>query len=301
MTKPQRLKPNDKVAIIATSSPCKEDILLKGLEVLKEMGLRPVVTESCTKTHDYLAADDNTRLNDLHSSFANKEIKGIFVARGGYGAGRLLPRINYEIIKQNPKVFVGFSDVTALHIVFNQLCNLITFHGPMPGANLHKAHPLTLSSLSQVLDKPHVAPAQVPKPTVLIPGNPTGILTGGNLSVIASTLGTPYEINTHNRILFLEDIAEKPYKVDRLFLQLKQTGKFKDAAGIVLGDFSPETTETLHTAINEIIMPENKPTICNFPCGHTSPTLTIPLGIKVSLHQLQKYGRFENLTEHTQF
>ena len=284
MTIPKRLHPGDKIAITAASSPVNEKKLRAGIKTLESLGLKIQVFDSCHKKHAYLAGTDDIRLKNLHTAFADKSIKGIFMARGGYGAGRILPHLNYSLIKKNPKVFVGFSDVTALHIVFNQICKLVTFHGPMPGANLNdEADTLTINSLKQMV----FAQWHVPQPTLatrtLVPGNATGILTGGNLSLIAASLGTPFEINTRGRILFMEEIDEAPYKIDRLFLQLKQAGKFRDAKGLILGDFSPETPETLDTAIRELIIPENKPTICNLPCGHTNPTITLPLGLVIRL------------------
>jgi len=321
MTIPQKLNPGDKVAITATSSPVNEAKLIAGIKILESMGLKPYTLDSCHKTHDYLAGTDSIRLKDLHTAFKDKHTKAVFAARGGYGAARLLPHIDYNLIKNNPKIFVGFSDVTALHIVFNQICKLVTFHGPMPGANLNEeTSPITLESLRQaifgrdgegdkgtVLLSRRIIETEEPSPCLHpclhcllnihdLPylsntqkhKNLTAPITGGNLSIVAASLGTPYEIKTRGRILFLEEIDEAPYRVDRLFLQLKQAKKFSDAEGIILGDFSPETTKTLETAINELILTESKPLICNFPCGHTSPTLTLPLGKMVSFESLQQ-------------
>ena len=299
---PRLLHPGDKIAITAASSPANEKKLRAGIRALESLGLKIQVFDSCHTQHAYLAGTDDIRLKNLHTAFADQSIKGIFMARGGYGAGRLLPYLDYGLIKNNPKVFVGFSDVTALHIVFNQICKMVTFHGPMPGANLNdEADALTIQSLKQMTFAQWLAPQTVPTARTLFPGNAAGILTGGNLSLIAASLGTPFEINTRGRILFMEEIEEEPYKVDRLFLQLKQAGKFRDAKGIILGDFSPETPETLNIAIQELIIPENKPTICDLPCGHTNPTLTLPLGVRVSLHPLQIHVHLQNSTGHTRF
>ena len=285
------LKPGDKVTITAVSSPCNQTKLDAGVKLLESLGLKVHVAESCRQTHPtapYLAATDRKRAADLHTAFADPYTKAIFAARGGYGAARILPLLDFELIKKNPKPFIGFSDATALHIALNQICNISTYHGPMPAANLSaEADALTLESLKYaVFGNPAKPPAMHFK--TLVPGEVTAPLIGGNLSVATASLGTPYEIDTRGKILFLEEIDEPPYRIDRMFLQLKQAGKFRDAAGIALGDFSPETAETLHTAIAELILPTGKPTICNIQCGHTSPTLTLPMGIMVSLHQLQK-------------
>ena len=320
---PKPLQPGDTVAVLATSGVCDPAKLAAGVRVLQEMGLRVQVMESCNAsrcrfalnwTEDeqkraalgaffatdeahvqskrpYLAGPDALRLSDLHTAFANKQIKGIFVARGGYGAARLLPHLDYAMIRKNPKVFVGFSDVTALHIVLNQFCKMTTFHGPMPASCFGggEIHPLTLASFKDALFQSTFFNLGVESANLktLHPGTATGILTGGNLSVIASTLGTPYEIETRGRILFLEEIGEAPYRVDRLLLQLKLAGKLSDAAGLVFGDFSPETLTSLSTAILELVIPQKKPTIWGLPCGHSSPNITLPLGRMVTIRAKQ--------------
>ena len=298
---PNLLKTGDTIAITAASGICTNTKLINGIRTLENMGLKVQVMDSCHATHgQYLAGEDKLRINDLHTAFADKNVKGIFMARGGYGAARLLPSLNYNLIRQNPKVFVGYSDVTALHIFLSQFCKLATFHGPMPVSCFggEETHPLTLASfkaavvtneasrISQCLQKQSLLFGGEQTHANLMAlhlGHASGLLTGGNLSVIASTLGTPYEIKTRGRILFLEDIQEEPYRVDRLLLQLKLAGKLKDAAGIVFGDFSPETLETLYIAIQELVLTEKKPTIWGFPSGHTSPNLTLPLGQEVTL------------------
>jgi len=281
------LQLGDTVALLAPSGVCDPIKLASGVRVLQNMGLCVQVMESCHASHDYLAGSDTLRLHDLHKAFADKKIKGILAARGGYGAARLLPYLDYEMIRQNPKIFVGFSDVTALHIVLNQFCGLETFHGPMPAACFggEKVDPLTLASFKDALFNstfPCLREENT-KLKTLYPGTATGILTGGNLSVIASTLGTPYEIKTRGGVLFLEEIQEAPYRVDRLLLQLKLAGKLSDAAAIIFGDFSPESLDSLRIAIEELVIPEKKPTLWGLPCGHGQPNITLPLGMPVTV------------------
>ncbi|MCL2603065.1 MAG: LD-carboxypeptidase [Defluviitaleaceae bacterium] len=285
MTFPPLLQPGDTVAVVALSGPCDPNRLASGVRVLESMGLRCRVTDSCRAREGFLAGPDALRLRDLHESFSSPEIRGVICARGGYGAQRLLPYIDYALIKNNPKVFAGYSDVTALHIVFNQLCKLVTFHAPMPASDFGGGdiHPETLRSFRETLfagKTREILPTAYPY-TVFVPGRAAGILTGGNLSLVASSLGTPYEIDTRRRILFLEETNEEPYKIDRMLLQLKYAGKLAAAAGIVLGDFSPQTVETLAQSVNDILLPLNVPTVVNLPCGHTSPTLTLTLGTEI--------------------
>ena len=294
MIKPKPLTPGDTVAILATSGPCNPEKLTKGINTIKSMGLVPIVMDSCYHQHGgYLAGEDWLRLKNIHTAFAMPKVCGIFAARGGYGAARLLPKLDYELITNNPKIFVGYSDVTALHIALNQRCKLITYHGPMPAADFGcEVNPYTLNSLKQMIFSDDIAiPSQLnnsstslDKPLItIVPGHATGPLIGGNLSILASLIGTPYEPDTRGCILFLEETNEPPYIIDRLLLQLKQSGKLKDAAGIILGDFSPESYESLYIPINELITTEGKPTIAGLVCGHTSPTLTLPLGHVVEL------------------
>ena len=292
MRYPNPLAQGNTVAVTATSGICNAVKLKNGIRTLENLGLKVKVMESCYTTHDeFLAGKDDLRVHNLHEAFADKSIKGILAARGGYGAGRLLPHLDYDLIRRNPKIFVGFSDVTALHIAINQFCGMVTYHGPMPVScfgNL-EIGPLTMASFVDTLFG-NTSHTELPATTVLYPGQATGMLTGGNLSVIASTLGTPYEIKTRGRILFLEETQEEPYRVDRLLLQLKLAGKFSEAAGIAFGDFSPENLDTLHIAIQELVVSEKKPTIWGLPCGHTSPNFTLPLGSAATLlsQSLQK-------------
>lgn len=295
MIKPIPLKRDDTVALIAPSSPTDPNSVDKSIECIKKLGLNVIVGESCLSKHGFLSGTDDIRANDINSMFKNKNINGIFSLRGGYGSARLLDLIDFKIIKRNPKVFVGYSDITALHIAINQKCNLITYHGPMISTELIKG----LDEYSNYYYKQNIFNknilGKINNPTgmdikVLYEGCAEGKLIGGNLSLICSTLGTKYEINTKNKILFIEEIAESPYKIDRMLLQLHQAGKFKDAKGIILGAFTectasdPDKSLSLDEVFNEIILPNKKPTICNLACGHCLPTLTLPLGAKALLN-----------------
>jgi muramoyltetrapeptide carboxypeptidase len=289
MLVPPLLKRGDTVALTATSGPCDPARLAVGAKVLEKMGLRCHITESCYAREGFLAGTDGLRLRDLHQSFAAPHIRGIFVVRGGYGAQRLLPCLDFALIKNNPKVFAGYSDVTALHIAINQMSKLVTFHAPMPVSDFGggEVNELTLQAFGEAMGlcKPRKLLETLGQGlTVLVPGCAAAPLTGGNLSMITSTLGTPYEIDTHNKILFLEEINEDPYKIDRMLLQLKYAGKLSAAKGIILGDFSPQTLETMAQSIRDIIIPQGLPTVAGLPCGHTSPNITLPLGTPVEIN-----------------
>ena len=294
MIKPKPLQQGDSVAIIAPASPVDKTLIDKCVGSLKDLGLEVVVGTSCLSEHGFLSGTDDIRANDINRMFADKNIKGIFAIRGGYGCARLLDLIDFKIIKKNPKIFVGYSDITALHIAINQKSKLITYHGPMVSTELIKGldeysadyYKRFLFSKEKINEIFNPVGCNL---EIINDGIASGQLIGGNLSLVCSSLGTKYEINTKNKILFLEEVDETPYKVDRMLLQLKQSGKFKDATGIILGAFtdciasSNKKSLSLEEVFNEIILPLKKPTISNLVCGHCLPTLTLPLGEKVLL------------------
>lgn len=294
MVKPKPLKKGDRIALIGASSPTPIDKIEPSIKFMEEMGFEVVVGKSVAASHGFLSGTDEVRAKDINEMFEDKSIKGIFAIRGGYGAARLLDMLNYDMIKNNPKVFAGYSDVTALHNVFNEKCNLITFHTPMPSTELYNGvdeYTMDYFNKSIFSDEPLGTLKNPSDQEIksLVKGIAKGKLVGGNLSLIASSMGTPYELDTKDKILFLEDIDESPYRIDRMLVQLKQCGKFKDAAGIILGAWTncdpkeDEKSLTLMEVFEELIKTENKPTVYNIACGHCLPTMSIPLGAEVEL------------------
>ncbi|MBW8348555.1 LD-carboxypeptidase [Bacillus sp. IITD106] len=286
----QALKQGDIIGLTAPAGPvCKERLWL-AVSKIKEMGFDVEIGDTCYENYGgYLAGTPEQRANELNSMFINQNISAIFCLRGGYGSLHLLPLLDYEAIKRNPKLFVGYSDITALHIAFQQKCHLPTIHGPMPASDLIDADDFTMQSLYSVLEIfPFEWRLENPEsePTCcLVPGMANGMLIGGNLSVIASTLGTPFEIDTKGKILFLEDVGEEPYRIDRMLTQLSLAGKLSDASGIVLGTWTDCTSERyadgfqIEDLFEKIIAPIGKPTIFNVKAGHSKPTLSAPLGL----------------------
>lgn len=294
MIRPKPLQKGDKVAIIAPASPSDKNLIDKCIASLNELGLKVVIGESCLSEHGFLSGTDDIRANDINCMFSDKNIKGIFALRGGYGCARLLDLIDFKLIKKNPKIFIGYSDITALHIAINQKSKLITYHGPMISTELIKGLDEYSADYYKKFIFEHEKIEELLNPEgnsleIINNGIASGELIGGNLSLICSSLGTKYEINTKNKILFLEEVDEVPYKVDRMLTHLKQSGKLKEANGIILGAFTnciaPNNKKSLslQEVFNEIILPLKKPTISNLACGHCLPTLTLPLGEKVLL------------------
>ncbi len=296
MLKAKKLKFGDTIGFIAPSGAVRtEGAIERALQETERMGFRVKLGESAGQKYGYLSGTDEVRAQDINNMFADDEVDAIICLRGGYGAMRILDKLDYDLIRSHPKVFVGFSDITALHIAFLEKCGLATFHGPMAAANW-SSKPLDVFSRDSLYRSVMHAeaagelanPPEYPKQTVN-PGTAEGQLVGGNLMLIVSSLGTPWEINTKDRILFIEEVGERTYCVDRMLTQLRLAGKFDECAGVVFGDFAdcpieyPEFGLTLEEIIRDVVAPCGKPVFTGLRCGHCTPTLTLPFGVKCRL------------------
>lgn len=289
MIRPNPLKKGDKVALLAPSGPISQQRIPDILQGIRDMELEPVVFESLHRQHGYLAGSDELRASDLNRAFKDPEIQGILCVRGGYGAQRILPLIDFETIRRNPKLFLGYSDITALHIAIGQFCGLATFHAPMPGTWFSMTDDYAREQLKRMLFT-DAAGALCNHPTrsmeQLRGGKTCGLLTGGNLSLVASSLGTPWEIDTRGKILFLEDIGEEPYRIDGMVAHLRNAGKFCDCAGILLGEFTkaeaeePDQSLTIEQVFEELL-PDDKPCIQHLSCGHVDYSMSLPMGREI--------------------
>lgn len=288
---PTPLKYGDKVAITAPSSPVSDEKLEMSVESIKFLGLDPIVMPSCHMAHGYLAGPDKQRADDINTAFADKDIKGIFCLRGGYGTTRLLPMLDFEMVKSNPKIFIGYSDISSLHFNINQKSGLVTFHGPMPTTDYRVHEGFTNDSLRTCLFAPEklktIGNPEGEEIITLREGYAKGTLVGGNLSLMAGTLGSPYEIDTKGKILFIEDVDEMPFRLDKMLTALALAGKFRDCEGIILGTFerceeADHPSLTLREIFEEVVLPWNKPTILNLRAGHIYPQSTLPMGAEVS-------------------
>src|SRR5699024_31088 len=291
MIKPKRLKQGDTIGLVAPASPTSNINIQKSYNFLIEMGFK-VKMSKIDNTYGYLAGTDELRAKELNSMFQDKEVDGIICLRGGYGTPRILNLLDYQVIKENPKVFIGYSDITALHIAFSQLSNLVTFHGPMVDSDMTRnfddfsKNSFYNSIYNNEFDPIIKNPPNEPIITIN-KGIAEGSIIGGNLTLITGSLGSNYEIDTKGKILFIEEINEEPYKVDGMFNQLILSNKFQESEGIILGDFNnclAKESEynnpfTLDQIIDDLIKPLNKPTIYNLKSGHCKPILTIPFGV----------------------
>ncbi|SFA87574.1 MULTISPECIES: LD-carboxypeptidase [unclassified Bacillus (in: firmicutes)] len=297
LTKPQRLKKGDTVGVIAPASPPNQENLLRGIAFLEnELGLKVKLGKYIKNQYGYLAGSDEERLADLHEMFLDKEVKAIFSACGGYGTGRLATSINYEIIKENPKILWGYSDITFLHTAIRQTTGLVTFHGPMLASDIGKADvdPLSKQYFSQLFEPMNIVYSEQHAPLVSMQdGVVTGELVGGNLCLLATTIGTPFEIDTKGKLLLIEDINEEPRSIDRMLNQLHMAGKLEDAAGLIIGDFHAcepqrELTLSLDEVLEYYVKVANKPALSGFKMGHCNPHFSVPFGVKASLDTYAK-------------
>jgi muramoyltetrapeptide carboxypeptidase len=293
---PERLRSGDTVALIApASAPEDARAIDRSVALLEAKGFRVKLGRNARKRLGYLAGTDRERAGDLMTAFADRHVKGIFCLRGGYGTARLLPLLDYRVIGANPKVFVGFSDITSLHCAFVEKANLLTFHGPMVASYLIKKDFPRYSSewLFKMITEP-IAPASIRRGysgrtvKILRRGKAAGRLIGGNLSVLCALIGTPYEPEFRGRILYLEELEEKPYRVDRMLTHLAHAGVFQKVAGVAVGVcidcedpkasrariFRQSLEHVLHDRLGSL----NVPVVIGLPFGHGPHNATLPVG-----------------------
>lgn len=291
-TMPKRLKKGDTVGVIAPSSPPNLENLKKALPFLEELGLKVKMGKSVEATNGYLAGSDDERLADLHAMFEDPEIAGIICAGGGYGAARYTDRIDFAMIKENPKVFWGYSDITFLHTAIGEYSELVTFHGPMLASDVGKPefHERSASMFGQLFGPFELFYSEEISPLASLTGGiAEGELVGGNLSLIRSAIGTKFELDVKGKILLIEDIDEEPYQVDEMLNQLRMARKFDEAAGIVIGDFKnaePKKREkslTLDEVFDHYFSDLKIPVVKGFKIGHCEPHFSVPLGAKARL------------------
>ncbi|PKL25112.1 MAG: LD-carboxypeptidase [Spirochaetae bacterium HGW-Spirochaetae-3] len=293
-TLPRALKRGDAIGMIGPSGSSKDPGMAdKGAAALAALGFEVVVGESCRGKYGYLAAPDELRAADLGAFFADDAIDGIVCMKGGYGAPRILDMIDYALIARHPKVFAGYSDITGLHLALRRYAGFPTFHAPMAVSMVGGFDGFSAASWAAALTTPGplglLAPPPGPAPTALAGGKARGPLVGGNLSLVAALTGTPYALEPDGAILFLEDVDEEPYRVDRMLTQLRLAGVFERCAGIVLGHWTrceprdPDRSLTLERVFADVILPAGKPVLAGFAAGHSTPTHSFPLGVEAAL------------------
>ncbi len=289
--KPRRLRAGDLIGLVSPASPVADPTRIdRGVRYLESLGYRVEVAPSVLRSYGYLAGTDEERAGDLHAFFARKDMRAIMCIRGGYGTPRLLRLINYRLIASNPKIFVGYSDLTSLQLAIWKKTGLVQFHGPMAGVDMADTMDVFTENLFwQTVTATARAGAIAlpdPQPTSLTPGKARGRLLGGNLALMVSSMGTRYFPDLRGGLLYLEDIGEEPYRVDRMLFQLLNAGILHGVAGILTGQFSDctpnDTTKpsfTVDEIFRQIAVLTDRPFLAGLPFGHESRKMTIPLGI----------------------
>lgn len=253
--------------------------------------MRTVVAPHAFDVRGYLAGADAARAADLNALFADPGVQGILCIRGGYGAHRLLDALDYEVIKRNPKVFIGYSDITALHMAFHTQAGFVTFHGPMTGG-IAQEDSYDFLELLRAVARPEplgtlANPPAGPRIETLVPGVAEGELIGGNAALLTALMGTRYQPEFAGKILFLEDLGDRLYRLDRKLAHLRLAGVLQQVSGIVVGEcrYTPETEPglSLRQILEDLIVPIGKPAIYGLACGHGTYHVTLPVGVRARL------------------
>jgi len=290
----KKLQKGDTIGLIAPSGAVRaEGAIERAIAETERMGYRVKVGESCGKVYGYLSGTDEVRARDINNMFADKDVDAIVCVRGGYGTMRILDLLNYDVIRENPKIFVGYSGITALHTAMFERCGLVTFEAPMavsdwsggPLDEMSYASMMRALGTSEPMGELVNAPGY-PARRMVNPGSCEGTLVGGNLSLMTGVLGTPYALDFKDRILFIEEIGERTYCVDRMLTQMRLAGVFDQCAGVVFGDFKdcpieyPAFGLSLEEVIRDIVAPCGKPVFTGLQIGHCTPKLTLPHGVR---------------------
>jgi muramoyltetrapeptide carboxypeptidase len=293
--KPLSLRSGDKVGIVAPASNIKREALEAGCNGLRRLGYEPVFSDAIFDRDLYFAGSIERRVRELEEMFERDDIRAIICARGGYGSNYLLPGLNsnaldLKTIAAHPKIFVGYSDLTTLLTTFTDAANCVTFHGPMVTKDFAMEDGIDLASWQNAMSG--AAEWEITEDSgarALVPGDAQGILYGGCLSILVAALGTPYDINPAGTILFIEDIAAKPYQIDRMLMQLKLGGKLNGVRGIIFGEMldcrqTPSQDYTLEEVVLRVVGGLGIPVAFGLRSGHVSrANITLPFGVKAQL------------------
>jgi muramoyltetrapeptide carboxypeptidase len=288
--KPPALHRGDMVGIIAPASCFKREDFDAGCQTLRGMGYKLVFSDSIFDRDLYFAGSAERRARELTEMFARDDVKAIVCARGGYGSNYLLPLLNTKTIAACPKIFVGYSDLSSVMTYLFDSAGLVTFHGPMVAKDFARGDGFDTTSWITAVEGAGLFPLALnPEVKALHEGTAEGILYGGCLAMLAASLGTPYEIRTEGTILFLEDVATKPFQIDRMLMQLRLAGKLAKVRGIIFGEMldcmqAPDPLYTLEEVVMRVVGDLNVPIAYGLRSGHVSrANITLPLGVEARL------------------
>ena len=287
---PPPVRPGDTVRLICPSGALRhpdEDIALS-VSNMEKLGFRVELGPGLTRKYGYFGGTDRERAREVNEAFADPACRAIVCVRGGYGTARILSMLDYEMIRAHPKRFLGYSDITALHAAISQKTGIVTFHSPMPMSGSFLKEYTREGVLSALCDPDPMWCLQNPAgdaPECVTPGRAYGRIAGGNLSLVASLIGTPWQVDWKGSLLFLEDVGEHTYRLDGMLTHLRNAGAFDECAGVCLGQFTDCTNEdddfgfTIRQIVEDLIVPSGKPVVMNLRFGHTHPSMTFPVGM----------------------
>ncbi|HIV80022.1 MAG TPA: LD-carboxypeptidase [Candidatus Avanaerovorax faecigallinarum] len=301
MVYPDKIKEGATIGLVSTSSPITAEREEQCVKAIEEMGFKVKKAPNITASKGgYMAGEESLRGEVLNSMFADKDVDAIFCIRGGDGANRIIDYLDLDVIRDNRKPFVGYSDVSSLHLLFNQKCDMVTFHGPMVSSNIvdnftPEVREAFFAAINADAEYIYKAPAGH-ELKVAREGKAEGVMTGGNLTVICASLGTPYDMDTDGKILFIEEVGEHVGNLDRHVYQLRNAGKFDNIKGIVLGQFTDCREDVPGYDMTRIILDaigdKDIPVIYNIQSGHDNPMINIPLGAMTCIDTSKKELRF---------
>ncbi|MEO6245634.1 MAG: LD-carboxypeptidase [Opitutaceae bacterium] len=299
LLKPKRLAHGDTIGVIAPSSGLKPDAFDRAVRKLESLGFKTKVGKFARENRGLFSGTEVERLHDLHWAFGDPEIRAVWCVRGGDGAPRLLPDLDYELIRRNPKILIGYSDITALHLAIYQKCGLVMFHGPVGSSSFSdyaKEHVLNLLMNPTApyrlegSDANRANPSDLYRTAVVTSGKARGRLIGGNLSLLTALAGTPWALQQpQGKILFFEDVDEEPYRIDRMLTQLRQSVDLRALAGVAVGVLSGcvakegKPSPSVLEVVNERLGDLGIPVIYGLSFGHIKDQFTLPIGIEAEL------------------
>jgi muramoyltetrapeptide carboxypeptidase len=282
--KPLCLMPGDTLGIVAPAGPFDPKKFMKGKAVLESMGFRTFFDEGIFQKHGFFAGSDVQRADQVSRLFADPAVQAVVCARGGYGSMRILPFLDFKIIQNNPKIFMGFSDISVLLFVLHARCSLVTFHGPVVTTLANTAEQ-TIVAMLRVMTSDKLLELKPEKGIVIKPGVSSGVVVGGNLTTLCHLVGTPYTPDFNGKILFLEDRGEAPYRIDRMLTQMKLAGCFEGLKGLFLGSFEAcGRLDDIFRIVQEVFKDVNIPILSGFEIGHARVNITIPMGLRATLN-----------------
>lgn len=297
---PPALRPGATLGIVAPASPVSPEVLEKGLEAVRALGFRVVVGDHVLDRYGHLAGRDADRAADLNAMFRRDDVDGILCARGGSGSIRLLPHLDWDLIRAHPKPFMGYSDITTLELALLRKCGLPCFFAPMVTSDFARSPSSgCLDILWRLVCRPSAAgelmDARCAEAKTLVGGVAEGPCVGGTLALVAATLGTPYELQTEGCVFFFEDVHESPARIERYLMQLLLAGKLEAATGFLIGSVPYDATDeekarylTEFQVYEDLLLPLGKPLLHTWPVGHVPSPVTLPMGVRIRMDATRK-------------